>query len=89
MVHFELFVIPLAQESVKKNFFATNKCLSTQRMTTDFIEPARIERGEAPGWVQLSANQEIAISVMLSMGYVDLLPETAEEIKVPQDPAAG
>ena len=55
--------------------------LSTREMTTDFIEPARIERGEMPGWAELPTDKEIAIEVMLAMNYIDALPETAEEMK--------
>ena len=57
--------------------------LSTKEMTTDFIEPARIERGEVPGWVQLPTDKEIAITVMMGMRYVDALPETSEDIAPP------
>jgi|SRR5579864_4009717 len=55
--------------------------LSTKQLTTDFIEPAKIERGEAPGWVELPTDKEMAIEVMLGMTYVDSLPESAEELK--------
>jgi hypothetical protein len=67
-----------------------NGSISTQEITTDFIEPARIEHGEIPGWVQLRTDKEIAISVMMAMSYVDALPETAEEMetKQPRSPAS-
>jgi hypothetical protein len=55
--------------------------LSTTDMTTDFIEPARIERGEMPGWVELQTDKEIAIKVMLAMNYIDALPERLEDMK--------
>jgi hypothetical protein len=61
--------------------------LSTSAMTTDFIEPARIERGEMPGWVQLPTDKEIAISVMMGMNYADALPENPEDME-PQQPSA-
>jgi hypothetical protein len=57
-------------------------------MTTDFIEPARIERGEMPGWVELPTDKEIAIEVMLAMNYNDSLPETVEDMK-PEPPSAA
>ncbi len=49
-------------------------------MTTDFIEPARIERGEIPGWVQLSTDKEIAITVIMELYYTDALPERPEDL---------
>ncbi len=54
--------------------------LAAQEIKTDFIEPGRIERGEVPGWVELSTDEKIAIEVMLQMGYVDCLPESAEDM---------
>ena len=36
--------------------------LSTNQLTTEFIEPARIERGEMPGWKELSEIRNFAIS---------------------------
>jgi hypothetical protein len=63
--------------------------LSTQEMTTDFIEPARIERGEMPGWVRLPTDKEIAINVMLSMNYIDALPESAEDMEAHPPSTAG
>jgi hypothetical protein len=56
--------------------------LSTTKMTTDFIEPARIERGEVPGWVELQTDKEIAVSVMMGLDYVDALPENPEDIRL-------
>jgi len=61
--------------------------ISTKEMTTDLIEPARIERGEMPGWVQLPTDKEIAITVMLGMNYTDALPENPEDME-PQPPFA-
>jgi hypothetical protein len=63
--------------------------LSTTEMTTDLIEPARIERGEMPGWVELPTDKEIAIEVMLAMNYIDSLPESIEDMKPEQPSAAG
>jgi len=63
--------------------------LSTKEITTDFIEPARIERGEVPGWVQLQTDKEIAIKVMLGLNYVDALPESSEEMQAQPLSAAG
>jgi hypothetical protein len=60
--------------------------LSTKEILTDFIEPARIERGEMPGWTELSTDREIAIEVMLSLNYIDALPESPEDMK-PEPPA--
>jgi hypothetical protein len=54
--------------------------LSTNEMTTDSIEPARIERGEVPGWVELPAEGDLAVAVMMMIGYVDALPERPEEL---------
>lgn len=48
----------------------------TNEMKTDFIDPERIERGEVPGWVEIPNKDELAVSVMLRMGYVNALPET-------------
>ena len=57
-------------------------------MTTDFLEPARIERGEMPGWSQIPADNEIAITVMMEMGYIDALPESPTDITL-QRTSAG
>jgi len=62
--------------------------LSTTKMTTDFIEPARIERGEVPGWVQLPTDKEIAITVMMGLSYVDALPENPDDL-APQPPSGA
>ncbi len=62
--------------------------ISTQEMTTDLIEFARIERGEMPGWAQLPTDKDVAIEVMMSMGYVDVLPENAEDVNVTSPPGA-
>ena len=58
--------------------------ITAREIKTDFIEPARIERGEVPGWVELSIDKEIAIKALLEMGYVDSLPENAADM-VPKD----
>lgn len=55
--------------------------LSTKKMTTGAVEPARIERGEVPGWVQLPIENDLAISAMMVMGYVDALPENSQEME--------
>lgn len=55
--------------------------LTTNKLTTDFIEPGRIERGEADGWRELPSDKELAIEAMLVMNYSDSLPESAEELK--------
>lgn len=55
--------------------------LSSKKITTDAIEPAKIERGEVSGWVELPTDQELAIKVMLGMTYVDSLPENAEDLR--------
>jgi hypothetical protein len=62
--------------------------LSTKKITTDFIEPARIERGEMDGWVELPTDKEIAIEIMMGMTYSDWLPETREEMR-PEPPSAA
>jgi len=54
--------------------------LSTTKMVTDFIEPARIERGEMSGWVQLPTDKEIAITFMMGLSYVDALPENPDDL---------
>jgi hypothetical protein len=64
-----------------------NGSLSTKEMTTEFIEPVRIERGEMPGWRELPTDNDIAITVMMEMKYVDALPERPEDIN-PQPPSA-
>lgn len=64
--------------------------LSTNKeLTTDFIEPALIERGEAPGWVQLPTDKEIAVEVMLRLHYCDALPESFDDMKPESAAAAG
>jgi hypothetical protein len=54
--------------------------ITAQEIKTDFIEPARIERGEVPGWVELSTDKEIAIKVMFQMHYADWMPESVEDM---------
>jgi hypothetical protein len=48
--------------------------LSTRQLTTDFIEPSKIERGEVEGWTQIQTPEELSVRVMFKMGYSDLLP---------------
>jgi hypothetical protein len=55
--------------------------LSTRELTTDFIEPARIERGEVRGWVELLTDKDISITIMLGLKYADALPESAEDLR--------
>jgi hypothetical protein len=59
--------------------------LSSREITTDFIEPARIERGEMEGWVELPKDEAIAIEIMMGLTYADFLPETREDM-TPQPP---
>lgn len=54
--------------------------LSTTKLTTEFLEPARIERGEIPGWAELATDKDIAITAMLALGYVDALPERPGDV---------
>jgi len=54
--------------------------LSTTKLTTEFVEPARIERGEMPGWRQLPTDREIAIQAMLGFDYIDSLPENRTDL---------
>jgi hypothetical protein len=54
--------------------------ITAQEFKTDFVDFARIERGEIPGWVELSTDKEIAIKVFFEMGYVDSLPESVEDM---------
>jgi Restriction endonuclease len=56
-----------------------NGSIITNEMKTDFIDPARIERGEMPDWIEIRDKNELAVSVTLAMRYVDTLPETLEE----------
>ncbi len=62
--------------------------LSTRQFTTDFIEPAKIEKGEVEGWSQIQTPGELSISVMFKMGYSDLLPESEEHPAVLDPPEA-
>jgi hypothetical protein len=55
-------------------------CITAREIKTDWIEPALIEGGEVPGWVELSPDKEIAINVMFQMGYSDYLPESIEDM---------
>jgi hypothetical protein len=53
-----------------------NDSIIANEMRTDFIDPERIERGEVPGWVEIPSKDELAVSVMFVMGYVNAPPET-------------
>jgi hypothetical protein len=75
----------LGQLPVKMTGFRDEQdgSLTTNELTTDFIEPARIERGEVPGWERIPTDRDIAIEVMMVMGYTDAMPETPEDLKLP------
>jgi hypothetical protein len=56
-----------------------NGSISTKELKTDFIDPARVERDDMPGWTQIPDKDALAVRVPFGMGYVDALPETIEE----------
>jgi hypothetical protein len=58
-----------------------NGSISTKELKTDFIDPARIERGDLPGWTEIPDKDALAVRVPIGMGYVDALPETIQEFK--------
>ena len=49
--------------------------LRTREIITDGIEPAKIERGDLPGWSRLPSIDELSISPVIRMGYVDYQPD--------------
>ena len=64
-----------------------NCSIIAKELRTDCIVPERIERGEMPGWAEIPNKNELAVSVMFAMeyvngvldneiGYVNALPET-------------
>jgi hypothetical protein len=53
-----------------------NYSIIANEIKTDCIDPERIERGETPGWVEIPDKDQLAVSVMFAMGYVNALPET-------------
>jgi hypothetical protein len=55
--------------------------LITNSLTTDRIEPAKIERGEVPGWTEVGISDDLAVTVMMRMGYIDAVPENAKEME--------
>ena len=56
-----------------------NGSLSTKELTTDFIEPASIERGEVPGWRELSEIRNYAVSDIESLPSSETATVTSEE----------
>jgi hypothetical protein len=53
-----------------------NCSIIAKELRTDFITPERIERGEMPGWVEIPDKDELAVSVMFAVGYVNGLPDS-------------
>jgi hypothetical protein len=53
--------------------------LWAKEFLTDFIEPAKIERGELPGWAQLPNIDELSIRPVITLNYVDIQRESADE----------
>jgi hypothetical protein len=49
--------------------------LWTRQITTDFIEPHKIERGEVKGWAKVESSADLSVQPMFSMGYSDFMPE--------------
>jgi hypothetical protein len=46
-----------------------------KKLRTDSIVPERVERGEMPGWVKIPNKDELAVSVMFAMAYINGLPD--------------
>jgi len=44
----------------------------TKELRTDWIEPSKIERGEVPGWTEITNREGLSIEVMFKMDYSDL-----------------
>ena len=53
-----------------------NCSIIAKELRTDFITPERIERGEMLGWVEIPDKDELAVSVMFAVGYVNGLPDS-------------
>jgi hypothetical protein len=60
--------------------------LWTRQMTTDFIEPYKIERGEVRGWTKVESRADLSVQPMFSMGYSDVLPEGEGPALEPAEP---
>jgi Restriction endonuclease len=54
---------------------AQTGAIMTKEIRTDWIEPSKIEAGEAPGWTEITNQDELSIEVMLRLGYSDLYAE--------------
>jgi hypothetical protein len=49
--------------------------LITREITTDFIEPSKIERGEQDGWAEIASPEQLSVRPLMTMRYSDVLPE--------------
>lgn len=68
-VHFEGFV------DEQKDAITTNS------LTTDFIDFSAIQRGDAAGWTEITDKDGMAVKVVFRMGVVDALPESVDEFQ--------
>jgi hypothetical protein len=51
---------------------AQTGAIITKEIRTDGIEPGKIERGEVPGWTEITNQEGLSIKVSLQMAYSDL-----------------
>jgi hypothetical protein len=51
---------------------AQTGAIITKELLTDGIEPSKIERGDVPGWTEITNQEGLSIEVMLKIGYSDL-----------------
>ena len=47
--------------------------LTTRVVTTDFLEPAKIEEGQVEGWRQIEDPATLAVQPVVTMYYSDML----------------
>jgi len=64
---------------------AQTGAIIAKELRTDWIEPSKIERGEAPGWTEITNQEGLSIQVMFKMDYSDLY--TDQPGPVPKAPA--
>lgn len=56
---------------------AQNGAIITKELRTEGIEPSKIERGEVPGWTEITNQEGLSIRVMFKLDYSDLYTDEA------------
>jgi hypothetical protein len=50
---------------------AQTGAIRTKELRPDWIEPSKIERGEVPGWTEITNQEGVSIEAMFKMDYSD------------------